>query len=57
MSSSGVVESGATTKHSVCVAWFRRDPVGGTIFVKPATNDHIAPHSGTERPGELGDQL
>ena len=35
-------ENDVPPKHSVTrVNWFRRDPVGGTIFVKPA----VAPAS------------
>lgn len=45
MAAQGVVEGSAPTKHSVAVDWFRRegDPVGGTVFVKPATDDSTAP--------------
>lgn len=39
MAALGVVEDGAPTKHSVRVEWFRREPGGGTVFVKPAGSD------------------
>ncbi len=39
-----VGEDSTLTKHSVRVDWFRRDPGGGTIFVKPAGDDGAAPH-------------
>lgn len=44
MSVQGVVEDGTPAKHSVRVDWFRRDPGGSTIFVKPTGPDGVAPH-------------
>lgn len=44
MTVQGIVEGSAPTKHSVRVAWFRQDPGGGTIFVKPAGTDGAAQH-------------
>lgn len=42
MAVQGVVEGSAPTKHSVRVEWFRHEPGGGTIFVKPADADGTA---------------
>lgn len=42
MAALGVVEDGTPTKHSVRVEWFRREPGGGTVFVKPAGSDDSA---------------
>ena len=44
MSVQGVVEDGTPAKHSVRVEWFRRDPGGSTIFVKPIGPDGEAAH-------------
>lgn len=39
----GIVEDDVlTTKHSVRVDWFQRDPGGGTIFVMPVPESGAA---------------
>jgi hypothetical protein len=43
MAAQGVVEGSAATKHSVRVDWFRLEPGGTTIFVKPADDHGVAP--------------
>jgi hypothetical protein len=35
-----------TTKHSVRVDWFQRDPGGGTIFVMPVPESGAASSAG-----------
>jgi hypothetical protein len=47
MAAQSIVEDGAPT-HSVRIEWFRRDPGGGTIFVKPIRDDSAA-HTSVER--------
>lgn len=44
----GVAEDSTPAKHSVRVEWFRRDPGGSTIFVKPTGSDGPAPRPATD---------
>lgn len=49
----GVASDSAPTKHSVRVEWFRREPGGSTIFVKPAGPDGVAPRQAGDGAAEV----
>ena len=50
-----VVAVNAMTKHSVRVEWFRREPGGSTIFVKPAGSDEVDDVAVHQAPQEAGE--
>lgn len=47
----GEGNASAETKHSVRVDWFRREPGGGTVFVKPAKDEETTVHPVTDLSG------
>lgn len=49
MATFGLVEDRAAAKHSVRIEWFRCEPGGGTIFVKPADDVRRTPHPAGEQ--------
>jgi hypothetical protein len=41
----GVNDTALAKRSITCVDWFRRDPAGGTIFVKPTEDDACVDHA------------
>lgn len=41
----GVNDTALAKRSITCVDWFRRDPAGGTIFVKPTEDDTCVDHA------------